>query len=715
MHISDKARAAPWPVATALCTVLLSAGTIAQVLPTPVPVAETPTPIELGPLTIEENMVPERADGPVIGYRATRTATGTKTDTALKDVPQSIQVVPSEVIQDQQVQRLTDVLQNVSGVQSATTGGNKSESFTIRGFRVSDYAIDGIMINPALETSEIYRDLANIERVEVLKGPASVLYGRGDPGGLVNLVTKKPQFDPLYETTLQAGGRDFYRGQFDVTGALDSEHTLAGRLIGAAQTDGGFRHSFRQSEREFLAPSLRWQPNSDTRIDIGVTHTSDAQPFDRGLVAVGKGVTLPIDRYLGETWSKISANKTELNYAIERVANDWLTIHQSGHFDRAEVDRLSADPVSLKSNNRTLTRQASEEHDRDDSIDLQADGTAKYSTGPISHVTVLGFEYSYAVRRLTLDRATLASIDILNPVYGAQPGTFKRTNDRHDQIDLYGAYLQDQAALTEQIKILAGVRLDSYDQADIYQGRNNTASDANLSPRLGVVYQPVTWLSLFSDYTRSFQPNPGASFSGQAFSPETGEQVEVGAKFDIIADRLSATSSLFQLTRQHVLESDPVNSGFSIETGEQRARGAEVDIAGDLAPGWKVILSGSYLQAVITKDQTYAAGAQVINAPKFSGSVWSTYQFGDGPLRGVGFGGGVFTASSRAGDLDNSFRIGGYARVDATAFYDVTPKLRLSVAAHNLLDAHYIESATSRTEIYPAAPVTVTAGLRYRF
>lgn len=671
--------------------------------------------IVLPPVQVSGGAPQETADGPVEGYRATRSSTGTLTDTPLRDVPQSVQVVPRQVIEDQQDTRLVDALSNVSNVRPATTTGNRSETFNIRGFRVSDYAIDGITTNPALEASEVFRDMANIERVEVLKGPASVLYGQGDLGGLINLVTRQPQFEPGIAGSIQGGSYDFYRGEIDVTGPLDPGKTLAARLIASAQADDSFRDFNQDSTREFGSLALLWEPSETTRFRLGGTYTHQDLPFDRGLVAVGDDVTLPISRYLGEDWSEFTAKKGELNFRAEHDVADWLTIRQNSHFDWGDAHRLSADPTSLRADNVTLNRRATDQYDTTHSTDLRLDAIAKFNTGTAEHTFLLGGEYAHGKRHLDLDQATLAPINIDDPDYGAEPGVFTPRTDRTKIVDNYALYAQEQIAFTEQIKVVGGLRADFFDMTDTTNGVESAAKGTHVTPRVGLIYQPVQPISLYVSYATSFVPQAGSSADGEAFKPEKGEQYEAGVKADLIPDRLSATLAVFQLTRQNVLTTDPNDSTEQVQTGEQRSRGVEFDLSGEILPGWHLTANAAYLHAIVTKDNTFSAGNELVNAPKFSGSIWSVYQFDDGPWRGFGFGGGIQAASRRQGDLNNSFQVDSYATVDATVFYDVTDNVRLSLLGRNLFDAHYIETPVSRTENYPGAPLTVLGKISAHF
>ncbi|MFC3675592.1 TonB-dependent siderophore receptor [Ferrovibrio xuzhouensis] len=686
---------------------------LGQTADTPAAPPVTAGPAVLPALKVEGQAPAEFADGPVEGYRATRSATGTKTDTPLKDVPQAVNVVPRSVIEDQQDNRLTDVLQNVSNVQPGSTIGNRAENFTIRGFRGETFARDGVVNNP-LFTNETFLDLSNVERVEVLKGPASVLFGQGDPGGLVNIVTKKPQRDFGTSGSLEAGSFDYRRGEADVTGPLDAEGRLTARLTGAYQKSDTFRDFFTESERKAVAPTLQWQPRDTTTLTLGLDYTEQSLPFDRGLVAIGgKVAAIPSDRYLGEEFSRFDSNKLALQAKLEHEVNDWLTIRQVSRIDRGESLRVSADPRSISASG-VLARQARIQNDDTDYADFTLDGTARFDTGPFGHTVLLGGEYGRAHRDIDWRTATLGSINIYDPVYGALPGVYGAQTVQTAAVDIYGVYLQDQIALTDTVKLLAGGRFDSFDQVNARNGAETQQSGNAFSPRAGIVWEVLPALSLYASYTESFKPQTGTDVNGSPFDPETGQQYEVGAKADILPDRLSATLAVFNLTRQNVTTDDPNNAGESVATGEQRSRGVELDVTGTVRPGWQVIASGAFLNTEVTRDTAFK-GAQLAGAPRWSGSLWSTYKIGDGPLRGLGFGGGMVAVDHRNGALDNSFSVAGYMRVDASVFYDLNDHVRVSVAGKNLFDTDYIETPVSTTEIYAGEPLTVLARLTARY
>ena len=676
--------------------------------------------LNLAPSTITANAFVERADGPVDGYRATRSATGTKTDTALRDIPQSIQVVSRQVLDDQQINNLGDALTNVSSVQRGNTHGGSSESFVIRGFKATTYAVDGMLINPLVSRPEALRDLANVERIEVLKGPASVLYGRGNPGGLINLVTRQPSFTPEAEVKAQAGTYDFYRLEANASGPLDEAGTLAGRMTVATQTDRGFRDTFRDSKRTYVAPTLRWEPTDSTRVDAGAEYIDQTSPFDRGLIPQNGKISMNADRYLHEPWSRDKAQKASVWFRAEHDVNDWLTLRQMTRWDQSHKDRYVVDLRTLGADGRTLSRRATDGDERIKTLDMQFEAIARFATGGLKHTVLAGFEYIDGKRNVASDRASLASIDIFNPVYGALPGAFAFNEETDYKVESYSLYLQDQIDLSEQWKLIVGARYDDTRQRNSaidasYDVTRTNIDPSKVSPRLGLVYQPTDWLALYASYSTSFTPQSNIQRNGSVLDPEEGTQYEVGAKVDVIPDRLSATLSVFEITRENVAAPDPSDDNYSLQTGEQKVRGIELDVTGKPLEGWEIIGNISALDAKVTKDTAIDVGNRLDGVPIMSGSIWSSYQLQEGPMRGLGFGAGVIAVGERQGDIDNSYDVSGYARIDASVFYDINENVRISLNGRNLTDRKYIEVVAGTDGNYAGAPASAIAAVSVKF
>ncbi|WP_341897823.1 TonB-dependent siderophore receptor [Ferrovibrio terrae] len=671
-------------------------------------------PAQLPAITVEGQQVEERADGPVEGYRATRSATGTKTDTPLKDVPQTINVVPRQVIEDRQTTRLSDALLTVPGVQANGTNGGRGQNFTLRGFQTQTVATDGIMQSPALNFTPVTRDLANIERVEVLKGPSSVLYGRTEPGGLINLVTKKPTDTFTGSATLQGGSYDFYRGEGTVSGPLDAAATLTARMTAAVQTEGSFRYD-NDDTRNFFAPVVNWAPRDDTRFTLGADHTEQDSQFDRGLVAVGNRVLLLKDRYYSEDWARYDARVDNVTAKGEHDLNDWLTLRQVVNYTVGDTYRLVANPGTVNTAGTTLSRTALRQTEDFDSWDLQSDAVMKFQTGSIGHTVVTGYEYVNGDRTVRQINYSLASISLYNPVYGAEPGTITSRNNVYTRMYINSLYAQDQIKLNDQWELVLGLRYDKLDQTTVTQNVATHVDDQNWGPKAGVVYKPVPRLSLYANYSTSFSPQTTAILGGGTPDPEKGVQYETGARYELIPDRLSVGAAIYQITKENVATASGVTN-FSVLTGEQRSRGFETDLTGEILPGWSVIAGWGYTDAEVTSDRTTPVGNRLANVPNFAGGLWSVYQFQSGQMKGLGLGAGVTYVGSRNGDLANTYSVDGYYRFDASVFYDLNDRIRLSLSGRNLTDQDYVEqTVNSRVENIPGAPMTVIAGVTAKF
>ncbi|MCJ2058753.1 TonB-dependent siderophore receptor [Methylobacterium sp. J-048] len=663
----------------------------------------------------------ERAGGPVIGYRATRSATATRTDTPLRDTPQSVQVVPRDVLVDQQDIRLSDALQNVSSVQPGGTIQGRSDTFIIRGFQTQTYAIDGVLLNQAGTFSTVTRDLADVERIEVLKGPASVLYGRGDPGGLINIVSRQPTLVPSGDINLQAGSFGFRRVQGSVSSAIEGVDGLAGRLSFAGQSDPTFRNfGDRDNSRTFVAPAFTWNPSPDTRVSFLGEFTRLDTQYDEGLVARNGRVPLDnISRYYGEPFSRYNSNANFGLLKIEHDLNENITLREVLNAQWGGFDFLATRATGLDKTQTLVTRRETAGHSTYASVDSQTEMVAKFDLLGFRHTVFAGIEYTNGYRHsYTTQSTNYPSVSFQNPAFGSALVGLQLQGDLKQKNELNGLYVQDQIDLGLGLQLLVGVRYDSGTQ--YYFNRTPTSRTippdqqlSGTSPRVGLVYRPVEPLTLYASYTTSFKPQIANVLNVTNPPPETGEQYEIGSRLDLTPD-LTLSAAAFRITRNNVAATDPNNSLYSVITGQQRSEGVEADLAGQILPGWKVIGGISFLDARITKDTTFAVGNRLVGAPAFSGSIWSTYQFQDGFLRGWNVGAGITYVGRRTGDLNNSYTVGGYARLDAAVFYDFNEHARFSINMRNLTDRRYIEQPFNQFNNLPGAPLSVLATITAR-
>ena len=660
-------------------------------------------------------------------YDVDEATVGTRTETPIQNIPQSIQAVPQEVIEDQQVTNITDALRNVPGVVPADSNRTLFNNFTIRGFGGGFNFINDVYRRNGLRDSlgaSNTGDTANIERIEVLKGPSSVLYGRGSPGGIVNLVTKQPLSDPFYEVSGEIGNYNFYRGTIDLSGPLNKN--VLYRLNVAAETSESFI-DFYDRDRYLVNPVLAWNISDDTKLTLEFEYRSVKSLNDAGLPAVGTVLDNPngdlsLSRYTGEP--DIDNQDTDtyrIGYNFEHKFNENWRIRNAFDTVLSRSNSLRIINGSLDPDGRTLNRNYFDNGDGFDvnAYTLDTYTVGKFNTGSVEHELVAGIELARnEVRSNNTFFSTTDPIDLFNPQYGvatlSEPSSF---TDRKTTNDGLGIYLQDQIALSNKFTVVLGGRFDILSEEDenFNLDTNEFQQNEGFSPRVGVVYQPIEDISLYASYTRSLSQSIGESADGGVFDPERGTQYEIGVKGDI-GDRLSATLALYDLTRTNVLTDDPDNPNpqFQIQTGEQNSQGIELSVAGEILPGWNIIGGYAYTDAKITEDNQFEEGNRLNNAPENAVSLWTTYELEQGSLQGLGFGAGLFFVGERQGDLANSFELPSYTRTDAAIFYK-RGRFQTALNFRNLFDIEYFEAADDELEVYPGEPFIVVGSVSYKF
>jgi outer membrane receptor protein involved in Fe transport len=756
-----------------------SAVPIAQVIPNASGLVLSLTP------AAKDSDIELTVTGNPTGYSQPNTAAVTKTDIPLRDLPFSVQVVPQQVIQDQKALNVYDAVRNISGFALSGQGGGRNEfSLLTRGFSADQFR-DGF--SEGNNSNRVFTEISNLERIEVLKGPAAILYGQSQPGGVVNLVTKKPQAVPYYAAEYNAGSFGLNRGTLDLTGPLASRGNFNYRLNLAYDNSNSFRQGV-ESDRFFISPKFSLNLSPKTTLNLTGEYLEDSRPVDFGLVAVGNQVAnIPISRFLGDPSRKNNVDQLRGYVSLEhRFSDNWSLRSNfrttnsnqdfSAIFGRTATGTATTTATTtvtgtatttgtgtgtgtatttgtgtgtgagtgtgtgtgrgtgtgtatttatgtgtatggtLLSDNRTLLLSAQNSTQFASTNYLQTDLIGQFSTGAIKHKVLFGFQLGNEFRNAVVKNASAGSIDIFNPVYQFSVGSFTTNQDRNERTNLFGVYLQNQVALSDNLKVLLGGRFDAVDyklQDNLRGTPTSNYSDA-FSPQLGIIYQPIQPISFYANYSRSFTPQSGTSFNGVPFQPEKGTQYEVGAKTDLFDGRFSTTLAFFDITKTNVLTSDPLNPTFSIQTGEQHSRGVELDVRGEILPGWNIIASYAYTDATITADNTFPVGNNLANVPRSTLSFWTTYTIPSGDLQGLGFGAGVFVAGDRPGDLNNSFTLPGYTRVDAAISYNYN-NFRAALNIKNLFDTRYFESAQSRTGIFPGAPLTVIGTISLQF
>ncbi|MDM9380814.1 TonB-dependent siderophore receptor [Chlorogloeopsis sp. ULAP01] len=679
------------------------------------PTSETP-PEE--PTAQDDEPIELVVTGEQDGYRVRDSSTATKTDTPLRDIPQSIQVVPRQVIEDQQAARLRDVIKNVPGIASGFVSPRAfSDTFSIRGFdSIFNLLTDGLL---DVTNQSIGFNAATIDRVEVLKGPASVLFGQGSLGGIINYVTKQPLREPYYSIEGSAGSYNFYRGAIDLSGPLNPQGTVAYRFNAAAQTTESFI-DFYEQQRYVVSPVLSWQLSERTKLTLQAEYQQVTGPFDIGLPAVGTVLPnpngkIPRNRFIGEPNIDDSNNRVfRIGYNFEHRFSDNWQLNSAFRTSLLYLDRELVFSTSLAPDGRTLNRGFGTQYYTDSIYNLDTYAVGKFSTGSIQHQLVTGFNLSRQDTFATNPGQAIAPLDLFNPVYGATPTESTSPFNYRNRADSLGLYVQDQITLGENFKVLLGGRFDIANQTfeNLVTSSTSFGQTEVFSPRVGIVYQPIPAISLYASYGQSFNYTTSVA-SAAAPLPQRGTQYEVGIKGEL-SNRLAATLAFYDLTRTNVPTADPNNPLRSIQTGEQNSKGIEFNVSGEILPGWNVIAGYALTDAKITKDNTFPVGNQINNVPNHSFNLWTTYEIQSGNLQGLGFGLGFFYVGARQGDLLNTFELPSYLRTDAALYYK-RGQFRAGINFRNLFNVDYFESAQNRNRVFYGDPFTVQGTISWQF
>ncbi|AFJ57168.1 TonB-dependent outermembrane receptor [Pseudomonas fluorescens A506] len=678
--------------------------------------------IELQATNVTATADLESAQGPVQGYHATRSASATRTDTAIHETPQSISVVPKDVVEDLGATRLQDALDYAGGVGRANNfGGQGLTTFTVRGFTTGEFYRNGFPINRGYPNMP---DANTIERLEVLRGPATMLYGRGDPGGTFNVVSKQPLAERTVTLGSQLNDQGMKRSTLDASGPLDEEGRLAYRLNVVGEGGDTFRDHV-ETERYGVTPVITWQATDDTKMTFEGDFMRNNHPLDRGLTRFPNQRGTPSrDTFWGDKDAgKLHNDNNMAQLRFEHVLNDNWTL--GGGFQwldgSLKGNAIEANgPGSLGADGRTLQRNFNYRKLEWTDKDYQLNLTGHFSTGGFDHTLLTGIEYEDYDYKSIIQRSSAAAgtypIDIFDPVYGQTRPALTRT-PTHDKENLktYAAFVQDQVALTERLKVLAGARFERFEHDyQNYVGKSWQAADNAVTPRVGVIYDLTDTVAVYADAARSFKPNTGASREGGGFAPEKGKSYEMGIKWEALDRQLSVDAAIYQIEKKNVLTTDPVDNTFSVAAGQVRSRGFDLNVAGNLTPEWRVIGGYAYVDAEVTRDNTLRSGTRLMNIPRNSFSLLNVYEFQDGALKGLGLGAGGKYVDQRAGQTANTaFSMDAYTVVDLLGYYKVNERVRLNLDVKNLFNREYEEGAFGNIYAYPGAPRTVQVGIAY--
>ncbi|WP_051958808.1 TonB-dependent receptor [Janthinobacterium sp. RA13] len=662
------------------------------------------------------------------GYVAATSASGTKTEMALRDVPQTINVVPAAVIRDQNAMSIQDIMKNIPGVGLSTGDGQRDQVF-IRGFTaIGDQFVDGFR-----DDALYFRDLSNVERLEVIKGPAAVLYGRGSSGGLVNRITKKPGID-ITDLALSLTNTKGRRGEVDV-GRVGE--TVDWRFTGARELSDSYRDQ-QFINRTALSPSVAIRLSSATKLLLQGDYLEDRRLTDFGIPSYhGRPVAVDAGTYYG------AANARDADFSQSRVVStaatlthkfsDSLSLRNAFRYYDYHLDRNN---TNISGNVNEVKGTMSLGHaklNRDESGWFnQTELTQKLVTGTLRHEVLYGAEFGKQNKDASswASTAVASNVSIFHPVLPqVSRSKLGARGDTFGTYDTAAAYVQDAISFSDEWKALAGLRYDRYKQQSRLANAlgvttaDLSRTDSAYSPRAGLVWQPSAVQSYYASWSRSFQPS-GENFALAAnnadLAPETTRNTEVGAKYDLWGGRANATVSLFRLERDNIKSSEPITNRI-IPIGTQRTDGLELTFNADLHDGWKMMAGYAYLDATITdsiaKDTSVSAagsvdvkGKRATLTARNMANVWLTKDLG----HGFTVGGGANAVGSRFANAGNTVVLPGYVTADAMAAYR-TGRYEVQLNINNIGDTRYIVSGhgSSPNLSLPGAPRNVALTLRY--
>lgn len=661
-------------------------------------------------------------------YNQPRATSATKLDVELRDIPQTVNVVPQQLLLDQAALSMESALKSVPGV-GLSHGDGQRDQVTLRGFSaISDQFVDGLR-----DDALYFRDLSNIDRIEVLKGPASVLYGRGSSGGLINRISKKPGIDKS-ELTAQFGSHDQRRAAVDLARNY-KEAGVAFRVTGAVERADSYR-SQQFLEREAFAPSLQVKLGEATSVLLQAEHLSDRRVTDFGIPSYqGRPVDVPASTYYG------AANARDVDYSQAKVRafgftldhrfSDTLSLRNAFRHYEYSLDRNNTLVGSVNAAARTASLNRTNLARDEDGYFNQTELVQKIALGSLENQILYGVEFGKQNKdQLNRSQTNVATVNLFKPVLPVLPKlvTTAPSTDNTGIMKTASAYVQDLVSLSAQWKALAGLRYDHFEQETVERraGQPNLArKDIAWSPRVGLVYQPSHEQSYYASFSKSFQPsaeNFALAANNAQIEPEETTNKEIGAKFDLLGGALSTTASLFRLERTNIKSTDPVTNRL-VPIGVQRTDGLELTLAGQLAQGWQVWAGYSWLDARITSspaldnsDNVFKRvpiqGKRATLTPEHSANLWITKSFGQGLRAGAG----LNYVSDRFANPGNTVTLPGFTTVDAMAAYRLAG-LDLQLNVTNLLDRKYIVSGhgSSPNLILPGAPRAVQLTARYAF
>ncbi|MFC4277203.1 TonB-dependent siderophore receptor [Achromobacter aloeverae] len=667
------------------------------------------------------------------GYVATQTVTATKTLTPLLETPQSVSVVTRAAMDNLGAQSVSQALRYSAGVLPDNAGAEtRYDWINIRGVSESTLGLylDGLRLQ---SNTEFRIEPYGLQQLDVLRGPSSVLYGQNAPGGLINMVTKRPTDDPLHEITLSYGSFNNRQASFDFSGPVDGNNKVLYRLTGLVR-NSDTQVQYTPDDRTYIAPSVTLRPGDDTSLTLLASYQKDNVGFGQFLPAYGTVLDnpngkIPVRRFVGDPdVDSIKREQTMFGYQLSHDFNSHLQFRQNFRYAHmsyrvntagyglgyATVDKTDSDAAA---NYRYLNRLPFSDYRNVDVFGLDNQVEGRWTLGDFKHDVLAGLDYYDYNQLRTQGRGTNSVLDLYQPDYDGSAAITRIASQQRTHMRQTGTYVQDQITWRDHWIMTLGARRDWATQKvknQLTSARTDQGDAAN-SFRGALMYRSDLGLAPYFSYSESFQPNIGSDRNGNQFDPSRGKQYEVGLKFQPRQAESFVTLSLFDLRMTNVLTTDPVDSTYSTAAGEQRSRGVELEGTAVLSDAWRVLGSYSYVDAKITKANDGTEGKHPTQQPAHMASLWLDYAIKGGPLRGLGAGAGVRYVGTTFIDADNTLgKTPPRTLVDLGVRYELDKHWRFALNANNLFDKIYAVCVTA-TQCAYGTRRTVMANATYRW
>lgn len=719
------------PAKSGLFPVSVLAATIAATLTLPAVAAQTTAAADADTITVvgggSGGASQESAWGPVGTIVAKRSATGTKTDTPLVKTPQSISVITRQQMDTLQPTSVKEALGLTPGVMVGSRGSsNAYDAVYIRGFgsvNQNEY-LNGLKLQGDF-FNEASIDPYFLERVEVLRGPSSVLYGKSSPGGVVALVSKRPTTEPLREIQFKMGTNNLFQTGFDFSDALDDNGVYSYRLTGLA-SDADDQQEMAKRKRYTIAPAFSWRPDDRTNLTILSYFQDDPNVGyygwlpKEGTVENAPYGKLPTNFNEGEASNKFARQQQLIGYSFDHDFNDTFTVRQNLRYSKIHSDQNSIYGVGIQPTNPNMLNRSvsiSDEHLNSFTVDTQ--GQAKFATGQVDNTLLVGVDYMRMRNDINAYFGSANPLDLANPQFGDDSKFNLSPTNRLDRQEQTGVYVQEQGEWNNWI-LTAGTRYDwaKTSTDDRVNKKTTDQNDRKLSSRVGLNYLFDNGISPYVSYSESFEPQAGATYGGVPFDPSRGKQYEAGVKFMPKDRPVSATLAVFHLTKTNNLTSDPENLFFSVAGGEIRSQGVELEGKAALTANINVLASYTYTDAEYTEDNSFQGNTPAI-IPKHMASLWGDYTFHETALSGLTLGAGVRYTGSTYGDEANTFKVPDYTVWNTVIKYDLArfnlPGSSVALNVNNLFDKEYVSSCFATYGCFWGAERQVVATATFSF